>query len=614
MQYGVGSLFSAMLPKAMGQIDEQQATSLLGFKPIPVADLLDHVIVPEGYMAEVFYRWGDPVSEGATFKMDASNTAQEQLQQAGMHHDAVQFYPLSPLNHYSEHGLLVMNHEYIDAQILHTDGGIFDSPETYSAEKTLKEQYAHGVSVIEVKRIEHQWQIIRPSAYARRLNATTPMSISGAAASSALFNTQADPLGQEILGTFNNCSNGKTPWGTYLTCEENFNDYFVLPSKKGLSKKQQHAFERYNIKHSYYGWHQYDERFDASKHPNEPNRFGWIVEFDPLNLNSKPTKRTSLGRFSHENVAHTVGQDGRLAFYSGDDAQFEYAYKFITKKSWDGTQGAHHGALLDDGILHVARFDDNGVGQWIPLVFGEGSLTAEQGFNDQADVLIHARLAADTVGATPMDRPEWVSIQPKTNEVFISMTNNTKRGKKDYPAKNGANPRDKNQFGHIIKLVEDDATSIHFRWDVFALAGDEKSGGNINGDLYANPDGMMFDSRGVLWLQTDMSESKMNTKTFAQFGNNQMLAVDPCTKETRRFLTGPVGCEITGMVMTPDLKTMWVNIQHPGDVPKVLKKRGVKKSPSKPNIASNWPDHHKNGRPRSATVIIRKKDGGVIGT
>ena len=248
--------------------------------------------------------------------------------------------------------------------------------------------------------------------------------------------------------------------------------------------------------------------------------------------------------------------------------------------------------------MHAAQFDDDGKGQWLPLVFGQGELTPENGFKSQADILVHARMAADKVGATPMDRPEWVSVHPETSDVYVSMTNNTKRGDKNKPNSDAANPRDDNYFGHIIKIVEDDATSTKFEWDVFVLAGDEESKGTINGDVYANPDGLMIDSRGVLWVQTDISTSKLNSNNFAQFGNNQMLAIDPNSKETRRFLTGPIGCEITGVVMTPDLKTMWVNIQHPGE--------GL--------VPSHWPDHHVNGRPRSATVIITKEDGGVIGT
>jgi secreted PhoX family phosphatase len=619
LQYSIAALFSAALPASIAETEESQQfkhqmTRLFGFKSVAVANLLDHVIVPEGYRAEVFYRWGDPISDGPQFKMDGSNTAMEQLQQAGMHHDAIQFYPLPRGESHSEHGLLVMNHEYIDAQILHADGGVFDSPQTYNLEKTLKEQYAHGVSVIEVKKRDDGWQIVRPSSYARRLTAVTPMKVSGPVARTTYIQTQADPIGEQILGTFNNCSNGMTPWGTYLSCEENFNDYFDVPSLRHLTNKQQQAFERYHIKHSYYGWHNNDERFNASMHPNEPNRFGWIIEFDPYEPSSTPVKRTALGRFAHENVAHKIGEEGRIAFYSGDDSQFEYVYKFITKQAWDGTQGMHHGHLLDEGTLYVARFEDEGHGEWLPLVFGENGLTQENGFEDQADVLVHARQAADKLGATPMDRPEWITVHPETHAVYISMTKNSKRGEDSKPSNDAANPRNTNKFGHIIKLLEHDATSLLFDWNIFSLAGNKQHQGTIQGDLYANPDGLMIDKRGILWLQTDISSSKLNSGEYAQFGNNQMLAVDPSTGETRRFLTGPNGCEITGVVMTPDSKTMWVNIQHPGEVEQLPDSQGRKKSAQFPNASSNWPDHQPFGRPRSATVVISKDDGGIIGT
>lgn len=618
IQLGVSTVMASIVPTAVfGQIfsAHTMGESLLAFKSIPIADLLDEIVVPEGYTSQVFYRWGDPISDGPEFKMDASNSATEQLFQAGMHHDALQYYPLPQGGNHSSHGLLVMNHEYIDAQVLHQDGGIFDAPENYTADKTLKEQYAHGVSVIEIFKKGNEWQIKRPSNYARRITARTPMTISGPVAGTKYIQTLADPAGVEILGTFNNCSNGQTPWGTYLTCEENFNGYFQVEDVEHISDKQKKSWDRYNINHSFYGWHHHDERFNASQHPHEPNRFGWIVEFDPYDPQSKPVKRTALGRFAHENVAHKLSSTHRVAFYSGDDTKFEYIYKFITDKPWDGTPGAQHGQLLDSGVLFVACLAENEQGKWLPLVFGEGGLTTENGFENQADILVNARLAAEVVGATPMDRPEWITTHPESGDIYVSMTNNSKRGKKNKPDKDAANPRENNIFGHIIKMVEQDATSVDFSWHVFALAGDEQHQGNIKGALYANPDGLMIDARGVLWVQTDIGSRSLNTDKYAQFGNNQMLAVDPVTGETRRFLTGPVGCEVTGVAMTPDLKSMWVNIQHPGeDVPGILKQQGVEKSPQIPNAVSNWPDHQHNGRPRSATVVITKNDGGVIGS
>lgn len=609
LQMGLGGLIVAAMPMSLRAATiTADNSALLGFKPIPTADLLDEVVVPEGYHAEVFYRWGDPISDGPAFSLDASNSAADQLQQAGMHHDALQYFPLPKGSDNNDHGLLVMNHEYLDLDVIHTDGSHNVSPATYNADKVAKEQNAHGVSLIEVKKVDGNWQIVRPSNYARRLTANTEMTISGPAAGHDLLKTNADPEGKNVLGTLNNCANGKTPWGTYLTCEENFHYYFVHDPKQQKDADNERRWQRYKLGFSYYGWQQFDQRFDLAKEPNEANRFGWVVEFDPYDPKSMPLKRTALGRFAHENVAHKVGKDGRVAFYSGDDAKFEYIYKFITRDAWDGTLGAQHGRLLDDGILYVARFEADGSARWLPLIFGDNGLTPDNGFTDQADVLIHARAAADKVGATKMDRPEWITVHPHTDEVFVALTNNSERGSDGKAGKDAANPRNQNLFGHIIKFSEADATATEFNWQVFVL------GGEGEGEKFANPDGLYVDDRGVLWIQTDVSSSVMNDGPFKDFGNNQMLAADPATGEIRRFLTGPVGCEVTGVIMTPDMKTMWVNIQHPGEMLNLLESRGIKKSPANPNIASNWPDHAENGRPRSATVLITKNDGGVIGT
>jgi uncharacterized protein len=608
LQFSLGAMLASAMPLSSAATMLRNQAQLLGFTPIPTADLLDEVVVPEGYRAEVFYRWGDPISDGPAFNMDASNSAADQMQQAGMHHDALQYFPLPTGSENNDHGLLVMNHEYLDLDVIHTDGSHKHSPETYTADKVAKEQNAHGVSLIEVRQENGEWQIVRPSTYARRLTANTPMQISGPAAGHELMKTQADPEGKNVLGTLNNCANGKTPWGTYLTCEENFHYYFVADPKHSRDAETERRWQRYKLGFSYYGWQQFDARFDLDKEPNEANLFGWVVEFDPYNPQSIPVKRTALGRFAHENVAHKIGRDGRLAFYSGDDSKFEYIYKFITRDAWDGSLGAHHGRLLDDGILYVARFEEDGSARWLPLLFGENGLTTENGFVDQADVLVHARAAADIVGATKMDRPEWITVHPHNDEVFVSLTNNSDRGQQDNVGKDAANPRNQNLFGHIIKFSEADATATEFSWQVFVFAGEGK------GEQFANPDGLYIDDRGVLWIQTDVSSSVMNDGQFKEFGNNQMLAADPATGDIRRFLTGPVGCEVTGVIMTPDMKTMWVNIQHPGEMLDVLQRRGINKSPQNPNAASNWPDHHPNGRPRSATVLISKEDGGVIGT
>ncbi|MBU53933.1 MAG: Tat pathway signal protein [Deltaproteobacteria bacterium] len=602
--------------------EKSQVRRKLGFTSIPIADLEDTVIVPNGYTATVFFAWGDPVSDGPSFKKDASNTASEQEKQAGMHHDGMHYFPLPIGSTNSKHGLLVVNHEYLDPQILHKDGGFRDNPKTYTKEKAEKEFAAHGVSVIEIKKRNEQWEIVRPSKYARRISLKTPMELRGPAASDELMKTKADPSGLSVMGTFANCANGYTPWGTYLTCEENILYSFTTGDSTQLTKKQRENAKRMGISsHTSYGWETFFDRFDMQKEPNEPNRFGWVVEIDPFDPHSKPIKRTALGRFAHENAAHTVGADGRLGFYMGDDSKFEYIYKFVTAGKFDPNNRANNKHLLDEGVLYVAKFHENGTGTWLPLVHDSNGLTKDNGFINQADVLIRARAAADQVGGTPMDRPEWISADPTHQWIYATLTNNNLRGASSrYPDKNKANPRIANAMGHIIRWKEDSnhPSSLKFTWDVYLLAGDpqasrETNRGNVKGDIFANPDGLTIDPDGYLWIQTDISGSAQNNKEYKVFGNNQMLVSDPTTGECKRFLTGPVGCEITGLALTPDLTSMWVNIQHPGDVPGGLKGK-VFKTPSNPTAASTWPDGDKNGRPRSATILITKNDGGLIGS
>jgi secreted PhoX family phosphatase len=580
----------------------------IGFKGVPVSPA-DAVTVPDGYTATVLYRWGDPVghvSGSPAFKPDASNTADEQALQAGMHHDGIHFFPLPHGSDSSVHGLLVMNHEYTDDGLLHPGGFA-----GWSAEKVRKSQHAHGVSVIEVRLAGGRWDVVRPSKYARRITARTPMRLSGPAAGAAALQTAADPSGTEVLGTINNCAHGYTPWGTYLACEENFNTYFANSGTMTANHR------RYGIspKGLRYRWHEHDERFDAGKHPNEPNRFGWIVEFDPFDPQSKPVKRTALGRVKHEGAVMTTTADRRIVIYTGDDGAFEYIYKFVSRDPWTPSDRAANRNLLDHGTLYVAQFHEDGGGEWVPLVHGKGRLSAAGGFEDQADILIRTRAAADAVGATRMDRPEWIAVHPATKEVYCTLTNNSNRGTPRIPGLNAANPRSNNVFGHIIRWREDggDPAAARFKWDVFAFAGDPRhpdqdKRGNIRGDAYGSPDGLWFDDAGMLWIQTDVSASTQNRGHYERLGNNMMLAADIRTGETRRFLTGPRGCEVTGVVSTPDGRTMFVNIQHPGEPPK------GNNDPARPTAFSTWPDGPAGGRPRAATIVIRKNDGGVIGS
>lgn len=572
----------------------------IGFASVPMRDV-DDVLVPPGYTARVLNRWGDPVGIAGrmpAFKPDGSNTAAEQEAQAGMHHDGLAYYPLDG----SRRGLLAINHEYTDDGLLHPDG-----MKTWSAEKVRKAQAAHGVSIIEVEATPQGWRQVLPSKYARRITANTPMQISGPAAGHALMRTAADPSGTRVLGTLNNCAHGETPWGTYLTCEENFIGYFHGPDQPDAHGR------RWGLRKggSGYRWHEFDERFDATRHPNEPNRFGWVVEIDPFDPTMTPIKRTALGRAAHEGAAVALTDDGRAVLYMGEDARFEYIYKFVSRDRVKPGGFAANRELLDHGTLYVAKFNADGSGEWLPLVHGQGPLTAANGFADQGEVLIKARQASDLLGATKMDRPEWTAVDPISKEVYCTLTNNSNRGGQGQPGTDAANPRANNTMGHIIRWKESgDLDARRFTWNHFVLAGDPalpraEAKGNIRGDIFGSPDGLWIDARGVMWIQTDVSTSTLGKGDYVNLPNNQMLACDPTRGEIRRFLVGPRGCEVTGVVMTPDLRTMFVNIQHPGESP------SERSDPDEPTKISRWPD---GGRPRSATIVITKNDGGIIGT
>ena len=603
LKAGAGAAVLGALPLSRAQGTRPQ----LSFTPIPASND-DALRVPAGYEARVFYRWGDPVGAAAgmpEFRMDASNSAADQALQAGMHHDGMHYFPLPYGSSSSAHGLLALNHEYLDQGLLFPDG-----TKDWSAEMVAKSQHAVGVSIIEVAFEKNQWRIVRPSRYARRLTAATPCRISGPAAGHALVRTARDPDGLGVTGTYAGCAHGWTPWGTYLSCEENWHYQFVKRSASSPAQR------RYGIlsRDWSYGWAAFDERFDPERHPNESNRFGWVVEVDPYDPASTPVKRTSFGRFMHEGAACSVGGDGRLAFYLGDDEPFEYVYKFVTAKPYDPASREANRNLLDDGTLYVARFNADGGGDWLALLHGRGSLTAANGFRDQAEVLVHARLAADALGATRMDRPEWIVPHAGTREIFCSLTNNTARGRGRNEGPNPANRRANNVFGHILRWREadDDVAATRLQWSVLVEAGDPANPdaakrGNIQGDIFGCPDALWIDSVGTLWVQTDAPVGPPNRGDYANMGNNQVVAVDPVARVFKRFLTGPRGCEITGFHTTPDNRTAFVNVQHPGE-------GGLAADPQNPRAISNWPDYAPNGRPRSSTVVIRRKDGGIIGT
>ena len=642
----------------------------LGFNAVAAASG-DSVVVPAGYVASAFLPWGEPINAyAADWKPDASNTAAEQEEQLGDNHDGMWFFGFnaagSGYGERSDEGLLVLNHEYINPEYFYaiaadTDPADWLAPFTF--EKARKAQAAHGVSVCHVRRAaDGSWQHVKSSPYNRRIHGNTPMTLQGPAAGHALMRTAADPAGTEVLGTLNNCGNGWTPWGTYLTCEENWNGYFGAPTSgatiaPGFEDQKAEILagqSRYGITTTGFGyrWHTVDARFDADVNPNEPHRFGWIVEIDPFAPGSKPVKRTAMGRFKHENAELVIAANGKVVVYSGDDERNEYLYKFVSSGTFDRANptSAANRRLLEQGTLYVARFDAGttlgdrmGTGVWVPLVFGDNGLTPANGFNSQAEVLIKTRQAADRVGATMMDRPEWVAANPKKpGEVFVTLTNNNRRGTNTAssnqadgttsagsarPPVDEANPRANNVWGHILRWNETggDGTALTFAWDLFVLAGQPTVTGarapsaNVTADnLFNSPDGLSFDSFGRLWIQTDGSYA--NSGDFANMGNNQMLVGDVATKTIRRFLVGPSGCEVTGITWTPDRKTMFVNIQHPGEVgnhPRAPK-NAAGATLSDNDIARNatafsqWPTA--GARPRSATVVVRRSDGGVVGT
>lgn len=570
-------------------------SSLLGFKAVS-ASTADTVIVPEGYQVERLISWGDPLfADALEFSNQVSNnTAANQKRQFGDNNDGMSFFPVD-----KQTAILAINNEYTNYELMFEHQG-----KNMTAADVHYAQAAHGVSVLTLVKQAQGWRFDQAGQFNRRIDANTPMRLSGPAKGHALLRTKADPSGETALGTFNNCANGMTPWGTYLTCEENFNGYFGSDAQVDLSP----AFSRYGIaaEDAGYSWYKFDQRFDLAQEPNEPNRFGWVVEIDPHNPNATPVKRTALGRFKHENAELVIAEDGRVVVYLGDDERGEHIYRFISHNKYNPADQAANRDLLDEGELFVAKFNEDGSGEWLSLAHGQNGLTAENGFVSQADILIHARLAATQVGATTMDRPEWVSVHPHEPMVFCTLTNNKNRGLNDNQPVGGPNPRAENHYGQIVRWVPTAGqhTAQGFQWDLFLMAGnptvhagtDYAGSSHINADnMFNSPDGIGFDQAGRLWIQSDGNYS--NLGDFAGQGNNQMLCADPQTGEVRRFLTGPVACEITGLAFTPDQKALFIGVQHPGE-----------------ELAPSHFPMGSNSVPRSSVMIITRIDGGIVGT
>jgi len=594
----------------LDELDRERAAALadphLGFTAVAASDA-DAFVVPPGYTAEVLIPWGQPLySNGPAWKKDASNTAAEQEQQLGMHHDGMHYFPL--LGKGSQRGLLVLNHEYVDPILLYPDGAA-----EMTQAKVDKALAAHGATVIEIGIVGGKWQAI-DGPYNRRITGNTPMAFSGPV--TAAHPMLQSELGNTPKGTLNNCGHGWTPWNTYLTCEENWNGYFGTADTTWTPTA---AEARYGVSAAGFGyrWHTADQRFDLSKNRKELNRFGWIVEIDPFSPTSTPVKRTALGRIKHEGATFAEAR-GHAIIYTGDDENGDYFYKFVSAEPWrdvtrewfNAKDGGPRRSPLDAGTLYVAKFFANGEGAWLPLVHGQGALTAANGWADQADVLIRTRQAADALGATRLDRPEWCAVHPHTQNVYLTLTNGS-----GWEAPSSPNPRAPNPYGHIIEISHEggDHTALTMRWSVFLLAGDPAFDPKVQLDasnIFGSPDGIWIDRDGRFWIQTDISNGAQNRTNYVNIKNNMMLAADPASSEIKRFLTGPRGCEITGVITTPDQQTMFVNVQHPGESTTAW---GAP-TPANPRAVSNWPDFDPEGRPRAATVVIRKTGGGKIGT
>ena len=560
------------------------AAARFGFTPIGI-DTSNDVTVPVGYNWHVVAKWGQPLfSDVADVSANHLGTGASQARAFGDNTDGMDVFTIG------DKQVLAVNNEYIQNRVL-LGNRAKGMPET--DDDALKVKTAHGVSIAEIAETDGQWAVVLDSPFNRRIHMDTPIQIAGPAAGHDLLKTSADATGTNALGTWNNCGNGRTPWGTYLTCEENFNGYFGSTQSDLETPRD---FKRYGISlQSRYGLEQFDPRFDLSQTLNEPYRHGYVVEIDPLNPDSTPVKRTALGRFKHENAELVIANDGRVVVYMGDDERGEFMYKFVSDQQYG--EGSDTSTLLDTGALFAAKFNDDGTGKWLELT------PQTTGMASQAEICVLSRQAGSAVGATTMDRPEWVAVNPNKAEVYCCLTNNRNRGIKpnaggDPTPVGGPNPREANNFGQIVRLrpTTGDHTDTGFNWDLYVMAGNpvvgeglNKGSANINaGNMFNSPDGMRFDSRGMMWIQTDGNDS--NEGEFAGMGNNQMLMGDPATGEIVRFLTGPSGSEVTGLTWSADRRTAFVGIQHPG---------------------GDFPD--RAGMPRSAVIAVKRDDGGVIG-
>ncbi|ASR05736.1 PhoX family phosphatase [Rhizobium leguminosarum bv. viciae] len=612
----VSAIAATVSPIALMSADEARAAdnkgSAFNFSEVE-AGVDDKHHIAEGYDADILLRWGDAVLPGAPQFDPAKQTADAQNKQFGYNNDYVGFIPLEGS---SEHGLLVVNHEYTNPHLMFpglvqvVDGKIKQG--ALSKEQVDVEMAAHGGTIVEIRKVDGKWQAVTDGKYNRRITANTAMEISGPAAGNDRLKTSADATGTRAIGTINNCAGGVTPWGTYIMAEENFHGYFSGALPEG--HKEAANYKRYGVPEGGYEWANFYDRFDLSKEPNEPNRFGWIVEVDVMDPTSAPKKRTALGRTKHEGAESIVAKNGKVVFYLGDDERFDYVYKFVTSAAFNPNDRAANMNLLDSGTLHVAKFNEDGTMQWLPMVFGQGPLTAENGFTSQADVLIECRRAGDALGATKMDRPEDVQPNSVNGKVYVMLTNNTRRKADQVDA---ANPRAENAFGHIIEISENDGdfTATSGKWEVLLKCGDPSvaavgatfSTETTKNGWFGMPDNCAVDAAGRLWVSTDGNNNKATGRT------DGLWAVDTegaARATSKLFFRVPVGAEMCGPLFTPDDETAFVAVQHPGDGGEDWPGHG---RPSYyEDLSTRWPDFKPDMPVRPAVVAITKVGGGKI--
>ena len=596
---GSALLASATLPGCSSSVQTPQQKTA-GPATLPFSELpqgLDaNLAVAEGYNHQVLIRWGDSLFSEEAFD-PAQQSAEQQAKRFGFNNDFIGFLPLPLGSDNSDHGLLVVNHEYTNPSMMFPGS---PAAAELDREHTDIDIVAHGLSVLEVKRHSTQWQVVKDSKYTRRITPYTPMALTGAAAGSKRLHTAISKDGVHTLGTYGNCSGGVTPWGTVLSGEENIDHMFAGDFE---SSSEKDSLKRFGMRASASkSWAKHYSRWDMSQQPNEALHMGWVVEIDPYDPNSVPQKRTALGRFKHEGCNVFINSDNRVVAYTGDDQRFEYLYKFVSKNRYQADNREANKQLLAEGTLYCAKFHDDGSLTWLPLVFDQGPLTASNGFKEQADVYIDARKAADLLGATPMDRPEDVEVNPVNRKVYVMLTNNSERLEEQCDK---ANPRALNTAGQIVELIapNNDHSADAFSWEMLLLAGKRDDtttnyhpNTSENGWL-ACPDNCAFDRHGNLWIATDGAEDfgvADGIWACELEGENRGL--------TKRFLRTPVGAELCGPFFTPSNQSLFCSIQHPGN------------NSSFENPSTRWPDFDNKMPPRPAVVVLTKKDNGIVGT